>query len=56
MVIIRLRHSTVMSEIERMISNLKTWRILHADYRRPYETFSDTITAIIGLEFNRQTF
>ncbi len=43
-------------QIERTIANLKTWRILHTDYRRPYTTFSDTIAAIIGLEFNRQTF
>jgi len=43
-------------QIERTITNLKTWRILHTDYRRPYRTFSDTIAAIIGLEFNRQTF
>jgi len=43
-------------QIERTIANLKTWRILHTDYRRPYRTFSDTIAAIIGLEFNRQTF
>lgn len=43
-------------QIERTIANLKTWRILHTDYRRPYETFSDTIAAIIGLEFYRQAF
>ena len=43
-------------QIERTIANLKTWRILHTDYRRPYRTFSDTIAVITGLEFNRQTF
>lgn len=43
-------------QIERTIANLKTWRILHTDYRRPYTTFSDTIAAVIGLEFHRQTF
>ncbi|MFT4189663.1 MAG: transposase family protein, partial [Aeromicrobium sp.] len=37
--------------IERTIANLKTWRIAHTDYRRPYTTFSQTITAVIGLHF-----
>lgn len=43
-------------QIERTIANLKTWRILHTDYRRPYKTFSETIAAVIGLEFYRQAF
>lgn len=42
--------------IERAIANFKTWRILHTDYRRPYETFAQTITTIIALEFYRETF
>ena len=29
--------------IERVIANLKTWRVLHTDYRRPYNTFETTI-------------
>ncbi|HTE68459.1 MAG TPA: transposase, partial [Actinomycetes bacterium] len=29
--------------IERTIANLKTWRILHTDYRRPLSTFTTTI-------------
>lgn len=37
--------------IERTIAQLKTWRILHTDYRRPYETFHQTILAVIGLEY-----
>jgi hypothetical protein len=37
--------------IERLIANLKTWRILHTDYRRPFDTFSTTISAVIGLHF-----
>lgn len=28
--------------VERAIANLKTWRVLHTDYRRPLKTFSDT--------------
>ncbi len=42
-------------KIERAIANLKTWRVLHTDYRRPIETFATTITAVLGLEFYRNT-
>ncbi|PPK67771.1 transposase family protein [Actinokineospora auranticolor] len=37
--------------VERAIAQLKTWRILHTDYRRPVGTFTDTISAVIGLYF-----
>ena len=37
--------------IERTIANLKTWRILHTDYRRPLAGFTETITAVIALHF-----
>jgi len=37
--------------IERVIANVKTWRTLHTDYRRPVETFEDTLDAIRGLIF-----
>jgi len=37
--------------IEQVIANLKTWRILHTDYRRPINTFSATISAVIALHF-----
>ena len=37
--------------VERVIANLKNWRILHTDYRRPLESFSTTISAVIGLQF-----
>lgn len=39
--------------IEQAIANLKTWRIIHIDYRRPINTFATTISAVIGLEFYR---
>ena len=39
--------------IERAITNLKTWRILHVDYRRPLASFAETISAVIALEFYR---
>ena len=37
--------------IEQVIANFKTWRIMHTDYRRPIETFSETISAVVGLHF-----
>jgi hypothetical protein len=37
--------------VERIIANLKNWRILHTDYRRPLDTFTTTIPAAIGLKF-----
>jgi hypothetical protein len=37
--------------VERVIANLKNWRILHTDYRRPLDTFKTTISAVIGLHF-----
>jgi DDE superfamily endonuclease len=35
--------------IERTIANLKTWRILHTDYRRPLASFTTTIATVIAL-------
>jgi len=32
--------NSIRYQIERTIANLKTWRILHTDYRRPLRTFS----------------
>lgn len=43
----------IRSMIERVIANFKTWRIVHTDYRRPIETFTTTISAVIGLHFWR---
>lgn len=37
--------------IERAIANVKTWRIVHTDYRRPFKTFTETISTVIALEF-----
>lgn len=37
--------------IERVIANLKTWRILHTDYRRPLASFTQTISTVIALHF-----
>jgi hypothetical protein len=37
--------------IEQTIANLKTWRILHTDYRRPLATFTTTIATVVALHF-----
>jgi hypothetical protein len=39
--------------IERAIANFKTWRITHTDYRRPLNTFAETIYAVVALHFFR---
>jgi transposase len=41
--------------IERVIANIKTWRILHTDYRRPRKTFQTTLDAVRGLIFFQQS-
>ncbi|MFC2780204.1 transposase family protein [Actinomyces sp.] len=38
-------------KIERVIASIKTWRVLHTGYRRPLDTFPETITAVLGLIF-----
>ena len=38
-------------KIERVIANIKTWRVLHTGYTRPLDTFPETITAILGIIF-----
>ena len=35
--------------VERTIAYIKSWRILHTAYRRPLETFEQTITAALAL-------
>ena len=45
--------NSVRAVIEQVISHLKNWKILHTDYRRPLETFTTTISAVVGLHFYR---
>lgn len=42
--------------IERAVANLKVWRVLHTDYRRPLHTFHHTFRAVIGLYILKKTF
>jgi hypothetical protein len=37
--------------VERTIANVKTWRILHTDYRRPRDLYQTTFRAVRGLIF-----
>lgn len=41
--------------IERTIANFKIWRVIHTDYRRPLNTFAETISAVIALQFFKLT-
>jgi DDE superfamily endonuclease/Helix-turn-helix of DDE superfamily endonuclease len=43
--------SALRAPIERVVAHLKSWRILHTDYRRPYATYRDTFDAARGLFF-----
>jgi hypothetical protein len=42
--------------IERCIAHFKTWRIMHTDYRRPLNTYTETFHMIRALEFFKQAF
>ena len=41
----------VRAVVEQVIANVKNWRILHTDYRRPLDSFATTISAAVGLLF-----
>jgi hypothetical protein len=43
--------SALRAPVERFVAHFKSWRILHADYRRPYHTYRDTYDAARGLVF-----
>lgn len=47
--------NSIRAAVERAIAELKTWRILHTDYRRPLDTFAQTLTAVTGLDFYRKS-
>jgi hypothetical protein len=39
--------------IEQVISYFKNWRVIDTDYRRPIDTFAETISAVINMHFYR---
>jgi hypothetical protein len=43
--------NSLRAAVERAIAHMKTWKILHTDYRRPLHTFTDTLDAVVGLIF-----
>ena len=48
--------SSFRAPVERAIANLKTWRILFTDYRRPLQTFKTSFRAATGLYFFKEAF
>jgi len=42
--------------VERAIAHLKSWRILHTDYRRPLRTYTTSYRAAVGLYFFKLNF
>jgi len=48
--------SSLRAPVERAVANLKTWRILFTDYRRPLKTFLSSFRAAIGLYFFEMGF
>ena len=48
--------SRLRAPVERAIAHIKSWRILHTDYRRPLRTYLSSFRAAIGLYFFKLTF
>lgn len=48
--------SSFRAPVERAVAQLKTWRILFTDYRRPLQTFVCSFHAAIGLYFFKESF
>jgi DDE superfamily endonuclease len=42
--------------IEREITNFKTWRCMHTDYRRPERTYTTAFNAVRSLHFFKLSF
>ena len=48
--------SSFRAPVERAVANVKAWRILFTDYRRPLKTFKSSFRAAIGLYFFKESF
>jgi hypothetical protein len=48
--------SSFRAPVERAVADLKVWRALFTDYRRPLDTFETTFRAATGLYFFKQGF
>ena len=48
--------SRLRAPVERAIAHLKSWRVLHTDYRRPLRTYVTSYRAAVGLYFFNLNF
>jgi hypothetical protein len=48
--------SSFRAPVERAVAQLKTWRILFTNYRRPLKTFLSSFRAAMGLYFFKESF
>lgn len=48
--------SQLRAPIERIMAHIKSWRILHTDYRRPLDSYYTSFKAAIGLFFFKMCF
>jgi hypothetical protein len=48
--------SRLRAPVERAIAHIKSWRILHTDYRRPLRSYLTSFRAAIGLYFFKLTY
>lgn len=48
--------NSIRAAVEQAIAHLKTWWILHTTYRRPFHSFTETISAVIALELFKPGF
>jgi transposase len=48
--------SRLRAPVERAIAHIKSWRILHTDYRRPLGTYLTSFKAAVGLYFFKRSF
>ena len=48
--------SRLRAPVERAMAHIKSWRILHTDYRRPLHTHLESFQATIGLFFFKASF
>jgi len=48
--------SSLRAPVERAVAHIKSWRILHVDYRRPLRTYLSSFRAAIGLYFFKLSY
>ena len=48
--------NSLRAAVERAVAHVKNWRVLHTDYRRPLQTFDDTLDAVVGIILFKQAY